>query len=107
MEEKKSCLECGSRVCRTDDYEALAPEFCPGKTLSAEMIQTVWDRYHEEENNRVAVISAQVENEYSNALITTLVTKDRVLAHNPVGALYQIGSYYVERSRHLIRQSEF
>ena len=31
---------------------------------------------------------------YSDALCTTLVTKDRVLAHNPVGALYQAGSYY-------------
>ncbi len=31
---------------------------------------------------------------YSDALTTTLVTKDRVLAHNPVGALYQTGSYY-------------
>ena len=31
---------------------------------------------------------------YSKALVTTLVAKDRVLAHNPVGALYQAGAYY-------------
>lgn len=31
---------------------------------------------------------------YSNALCTTLVTKDRVLAHNPVAALYQANAYY-------------
>lgn len=31
---------------------------------------------------------------YSEALVTTLVTKDRVLAHNPAGALYQTGTYY-------------
>lgn len=31
---------------------------------------------------------------YSEALSTTLVTKDRVLAHNPVGALYQVKAYY-------------
>ena len=30
----------------------------------------------------------------SEALSTTLVTKDRVLAHNPVGALYQVKAYY-------------
>ena len=30
----------------------------------------------------------------SKALATTLVTKDRVLAHNPVGALYQTRAYY-------------
>ena len=31
---------------------------------------------------------------YSNTLTTTLITKDRVLAHNPVGALYQTKAYY-------------
>lgn len=31
---------------------------------------------------------------YSHALTTTLITKDRVLAHNPAGALYQTNSYY-------------
>lgn len=31
---------------------------------------------------------------YSDALCTTLVTKDRVLAHNPAAALYQADSYY-------------
>ncbi|RAP54561.1 MAG: metal-binding protein [Methanosphaera sp. rholeuAM130] len=31
---------------------------------------------------------------YSKSLVTTLVTKDRVLAHNPVGALYQTNTYY-------------
>jgi uncharacterized metal-binding protein len=31
---------------------------------------------------------------YIEAFTTVLVTKDRVLAHNPVGALYTSGSYY-------------
>lgn len=31
---------------------------------------------------------------YSHTLTTTLVTKDRVLAHNPCGALYQTHTYY-------------
>ena len=31
---------------------------------------------------------------YSQALSTTLITKDRVLAHNPAGALYQTNAYY-------------
>jgi uncharacterized metal-binding protein len=31
---------------------------------------------------------------YSDALVTCLVAKDRVLAHNPVGALYTSKSYY-------------
>ena len=31
---------------------------------------------------------------YSEAPVTTLIVKDRVLAHNPVGALYQAEAYY-------------
>ena len=31
---------------------------------------------------------------YADALCTTLVTKDRVLGHNPAAALYQADSYY-------------
>lgn len=31
---------------------------------------------------------------YANGINTTLVTKDRVLAHNPIGALYQARAYY-------------
>jgi uncharacterized metal-binding protein len=31
---------------------------------------------------------------YSHALCTTLVTKDRVLGHNPAAALYTVKSYY-------------
>jgi uncharacterized metal-binding protein len=31
---------------------------------------------------------------YSEAPVTTLVVKDRVLGHNPVAALYQTKAYY-------------
>ncbi len=34
---------------------------------------------------------------YSDAFVTTLVAKDRVLAHNPVGAIYQNEGYYKTR----------
>ena len=33
----------------------------------------------------------------SQAMVTTLVVKDRVLAHNPVGALYCAEGYYSEK----------
>jgi uncharacterized metal-binding protein len=36
---------------------------------------------------------------YSHAYCTVLVTKDRVLAHNPAGALYTSGSYYARMRR--------
>lgn len=31
---------------------------------------------------------------YAKGLTTTLITKDRMLAHNPAGALYQARAYY-------------
>ncbi len=34
---------------------------------------------------------------YSEALVTTLVVKDRILAHNPVGAIYQADGLYSEK----------
>lgn len=34
---------------------------------------------------------------YSEALVTTLVVKDRVLAHNPVGAIYCAEGYYKDK----------
>ena len=34
---------------------------------------------------------------YSDAPVTTAVTKDRVLCHNPVAALYGADSYYKTR----------
>jgi uncharacterized metal-binding protein len=34
---------------------------------------------------------------YSDALVTTLITKDRVLGHNPAAALYTCNFYYSRR----------
>lgn len=31
---------------------------------------------------------------YSKAPITVFAVKERVLVHNPLGAIYQVGSYY-------------
>ena len=35
--------------------------------------------------------------EYSDAMVTTLVAKDRVLAHNPCGAIYCAEGYFKKR----------
>lgn len=34
---------------------------------------------------------------YSDAIVTTLVTKDRVTGHNPAAALYTSNSYYHDK----------
>ena len=36
---------------------------------------------------------------YSEALVTTLVAKDRVLAHNPCGAIYCADGYFKQKLR--------
>jgi uncharacterized metal-binding protein len=36
---------------------------------------------------------------YSDAFTTVLVAKDRVLGHNPAGALYTSGTYYARLLR--------
>ena len=46
---------------------------------------------------------------YSKAFTTVLVSKDRVLAHNPAGALYTTGSYYAKllKPKASVRTHEF
>ena len=38
---------------------------------------------------------------YSHTLTTTLVTKDRVLGHNPVAALYTADTYYAKKLKNI------
>ena len=73
-------------------------------------------RYDEDRNHDVMVASAEVEGQpktsvviglcvghdslfyrYSEAYVTTLVTKDRVTGNNPAAALYTAGSYYKKK----------
>ena len=62
MEEKKSCVDCGVLNCQTRDKEY--PEFCLTAELSEETIKKVRSLYEDEENRRVSIISAQIENEF-------------------------------------------
>ena len=62
MEEKKSCVDCGVLNCQTMDKEY--PEFCLTAELSEETIKKVRSLYEDEENRKVSIISAQIENEF-------------------------------------------
>ena len=62
MNEKKTCVDCGILNCKTRDKEY--PEFCLTTELTQETIGKVRALYEEEENNKVSVISAQIENEF-------------------------------------------
>ena len=59
---KLSCVDCGIKNCETRDKEY--PEFCLTTALSAETIEKVRKLYEEEENKRVSVVSAEIENEF-------------------------------------------
>lgn len=60
--DKKTCVDCGILNCQTRDKEY--PEFCLTAELPAETIEKVRKLYEEEENNKVSVTSAQIENEF-------------------------------------------
>ena len=62
MSEKKSCVDCGVLNCQTRDKEY--PDFCLTAELTEETIEKVRSLYKDEENKRVSVISAQIENEF-------------------------------------------
>lgn len=62
MAEKRSCVDCGILNCQTRDKEY--PEFCLTTELSPETVEKVRRLYEDEENNRVSVVSAQIENEF-------------------------------------------
>ena len=60
--DKKSCLECGVLACEM--MERNYPDFCLTKGLTEETIDKVRGLYEEEENRRVSVISAEIEDEF-------------------------------------------
>lgn len=62
MSEKRSCVDCGILNCQTRDREY--PEFCLTTELAPETVDKVRRLYEDEENNRVSVVSAQIENEF-------------------------------------------
>ena len=62
MEQNRSCVDCGKQACEKPGREF--PEFCPGETLPPEAIEEVRALYEDEENRRVSVISAEIEDEF-------------------------------------------
>lgn len=60
--QKMSCVDCGMLNCET--REGCFPEFCLTSGLSAETVQKVRRLYEDEENRRVSVVSAEIENEF-------------------------------------------
>ena len=110
----RSCVDCGRKACQTSK-ESLYPDYCLTKTASEEERNSIRDCYIDDtENNQIMNAAAKILNDaktdlnivmglcvghdilfhkYIQGPTTTLVVKDRVLAHNPAAALYTVHSF--------------
>lgn len=61
-QEKHSCVDCGVYNCHTRDKSY--PDFCLTTELSEAEKEEVWNLYAEEENQKVSVVSAQIESDF-------------------------------------------
>lgn len=106
-------LEYYSAICKVgsvDKTEIGIPEeqkVRPGghESMCNPILQARILNYHKTDLNVVVGLCVGHDSlfiKYSDALVTTLITKDRVTGHNPVAALYTAHSYY----QRLLRQEE-
>lgn len=98
---KLSCVDCGVKNCQTRDKEY--PEFCLTTGLSAETIEKVRKLYEEEENRKVSVISAEIENEFylRYTRVQELVEFAKRMGFHKIGIATCVG--LLEESRVLAR----
>ena len=101
MSDRKTCVDCGVLNCQHRDREY--PEFCLTTELSAETIDKVRRLYEEDENNRVSVISAQIENEFylRYTRVEEVVEFARRMGYRRIGIATCVG--LIEESRILAR----
>lgn len=101
MSENKSCVDCGILNCKTRDKEY--PEFCLTTELPADTIDKVRKLYEIEENNKVSVISAQIENEFylRYTRVEELIEFAKRMGYRKIGIATCVG--LIEESRILAR----
>ena len=101
MEEKRSCVDCGVLNCHTRDKEY--PEFCLTSELSEETVEKVRCLYEDEENKRVSVLSAQIENEFylKYTRVEETVEFARRMGYKKIGIATCVG--LIDESRILAR----
>ena len=101
MSEQRSCVDCGVLNCRSGESEY--PEFCLTAKLSAETVDKVRRLYEEEENRKVSVISAQIENEFylRYTRVEEVVEFARRMEYKKIGIATCVG--LIDESRILAR----
>lgn len=98
---EKSCVDCGVLNCRTRDKEY--PEFCLTAELTPDITEKVRKLYEDDENNKVSVISAQIENEFylRYTRVEELIEFARRMGYRKIGIATCVG--LIEESRILAR----
>ena len=99
--EKRSCVDCGVLNCRKGDSEY--PDFCLTAELSVDTVDKVRRLYEEEENNKVSVISAQIENEFYQKYtrVEEVVEFSKRMGYRRIGIATCVG--LIEESRVLAK----
>lgn len=97
----KSCVDCGVLNCQTRDREY--PEFCLTIEMTRETIDKVRGLYEQEENNRVSVISAQIENQFylKYTRVEEVIEFSKRMGYKRIGIATCVG--LIEESRILAR----
>ncbi|MBR5468389.1 MAG: DUF1847 domain-containing protein [Firmicutes bacterium] len=62
-EMKISCMNCAVTACQKADKEKYPP-FCPTKNMDEKLHNAVLEKYNDEENRKIACVSASVEGDY-------------------------------------------
>ena len=98
---EKSCVDCGVLNCHKMDKEY--PDFCLTTALSEETLDKVRKLYEDEQNNRVSVISAEIENEFylRYTRVEEVVEFAKRMGYNKIGIATCVG--LIEESRILAK----
>ena len=101
MSAKKTCVDCGILNCHTRDKEY--PDFCLTTSLTTDARERVRRLYEDEENKRVSVISAQIENEFylKYTRVEEVIEFARRMKYKKIGIATCVG--LIEESRILAR----
>ena len=93
----KSCVDCGVLNCRTRDKEY--PEFCLTAELTPDITEKVRKLYEDDENNKVSVISAQIENEFylRYTRVEELIEFAKRMGYRKIGIATCVGLIEVSR----------
>ena len=101
MTDCKTCVDCGMQGC--EDKGGGQPEFCPTAKLSAEALEKVRALYEDEQNRRVSIVSAEIEDEFylRYTRVEEVVEFARRMGFRRIGIATCVG--LIEESRILAR----